>query len=134
MDMARQRTGFTLVELLVVMAIISILAALLLPALQKAVSQARISACTNSQKQIHTAFALYTDGFDGYFPPDSYWYYPDRVGGYLSIGELPASGTNAQPMLRTSCPGTGNTTCFSVLLAGHIVKRSGLAGNASVSP
>ena len=51
-----QRTGFTLVELLVVISIIAILAALLMPAIQAAREAARRAQCTSNQRQV--AFAL----------------------------------------------------------------------------
>jgi len=60
--------GFTLVELLVVMAVISILAGLLLPALQRAVGNARQTACAAQMKQVGAGFSLYVDGFGGYAP------------------------------------------------------------------
>lgn len=60
---------FTLVELLVVIAVIAILAGLLLPALGKARATARTIACAGIIKQFGTAAALYTDAFDGYYVP-----------------------------------------------------------------
>jgi len=66
--MRRTRFGFTLVELLVVMAIISILAAMLLPALTKAREQARAVSCRNNLKQFGLSVAMYQADFDEFFP------------------------------------------------------------------
>ncbi len=61
------RDGFTLVELLVVVAIISILAGLLLPALEAALDAARSVHCMNNMRQIGAAASLYTNDHQGYF-------------------------------------------------------------------
>jgi len=58
------RRWFTLVELLVVVAIISILAALLLPALQRARESARTAACASNLKNVGLFQRMYADDFE----------------------------------------------------------------------
>ncbi len=65
----RKKTGFTLIELLVVMAIISILAALLLPALSTAREMGRSAVCISNLRQLYLAAVLYTEDYDGWYPP-----------------------------------------------------------------
>jgi prepilin-type N-terminal cleavage/methylation domain-containing protein len=60
--------AFTLVELLVVIAVIAILAALLLPALSSAKANAKRTACMNNLKQLATAWTIYNGDNDGRIP------------------------------------------------------------------
>jgi prepilin-type N-terminal cleavage/methylation domain-containing protein len=54
------KRAFTLIELLVVISIVAVLAALILPALQKAKLRATVAACLNLQKQLGTAWQTYS--------------------------------------------------------------------------
>jgi prepilin-type N-terminal cleavage/methylation domain-containing protein len=82
--------AFSLVEMLVVMAIIAIMAALMLPTLSKARQQASSARCLNNQKQMAGAFHMYTaDNFerivqmadydtgDYIYPAGGFWGGPD---------------------------------------------------------
>ena len=63
------RIAFTLIELLITIAIIAILASMMLPALNKARVSAYTATCTSNMKQIGLAMMLYVDDNDGYYAP-----------------------------------------------------------------
>jgi prepilin-type N-terminal cleavage/methylation domain-containing protein/prepilin-type processing-associated H-X9-DG protein len=65
--------GFTLVELLVVLAVIATLAGLLLPVLAQARERARQTTCLSNLRQISQAYLLYVADWDERLPD---WYLP----------------------------------------------------------
>ena len=65
----RNRSAFTLVELLVVVAILGILAALMMPALSSAKAKASSISCLNRVRQLGMSLMLYSDDFEGQYPP-----------------------------------------------------------------
>ena len=66
------RQGFTLVEILVVVTIVGILAALCVPAFFHVLMNAKCAKCISNQRQIGLALLLYANDHDGQLPPTSH--------------------------------------------------------------
>jgi prepilin-type N-terminal cleavage/methylation domain-containing protein/prepilin-type processing-associated H-X9-DG protein len=78
------KSGFSLIELLVVITIISILLSILMPVLGKARTSAMQLKCTHNLKQINMTIQLYTDDYGNTFPcatdplPSGVWLWMGR--------------------------------------------------------
>ena len=74
MDQVRPKDGaFTLMELLVVISIIAILAALLLPVLSQAKARATAIQCQGNLKQLQLAWHMYVNDHDDFIPGNNWW-------------------------------------------------------------
>ena len=97
--------GFTLLELVVVVAIISILAALLLPALGRAKAKAQQPACMNNLRQIGLAIHMYAEDSSDAFPqatnspPASFTAYTMLMKSYVGL-----TGTKPERAKLFACP------------------------------
>jgi prepilin-type N-terminal cleavage/methylation domain-containing protein len=68
-DQGTPPNSFTLVEMLVVIAIIGTLASILLPTLQHARARARLASCTSNVRQHGAAIGLYCVDYRDHLPP-----------------------------------------------------------------
>lgn len=113
------RRGFTKVELLIVIGMIAVLAAILFPVFAKSRETARRGTCLNNLWQIGQALRLYALDGDGRYPPteddlsplyprylDSHWSFlcPSNASGTVLMG------APANPKLWAEAPGPGGAS------------------------
>ncbi len=87
----RRSGGFTLIELMIVIAIIAILAAILVPNFIRARAQGQLTACKSNLKNIGTAAEMYSTDWSGKYHGD----YTKLTPNYLKVGpECPTAGSD----------------------------------------
>jgi prepilin-type N-terminal cleavage/methylation domain-containing protein/prepilin-type processing-associated H-X9-DG protein len=114
------KRGFTLVELLVTIAIIAILAAILFPAVVKAKARGKGVTCLNNLRQFGQALQIYASDNDDYFPPEGTgtslhseigWYIAlPRLMGVPTYNDMAWRTNAAAPLTRSPllCPSNTN--------------------------
>jgi prepilin-type N-terminal cleavage/methylation domain-containing protein/prepilin-type processing-associated H-X9-DG protein len=102
-----KRPGFTLIEILVVIAIIAILAAILFPVFARARENARRASCASNMKQLALSTLMYVQDYDSSLPID-------KSGESLSIFDpLMAYIKNGQVRFCPSAPAYANPASTS---------------------
>lgn len=104
-----RRRAFTLVESLVVLAIVAVLAGILLPSLIMVRRQARAMQCASNLKQVATVILLYASDHKGWYPPNdttispgAFWYDAQRCGQYMRTPGAVSNGDLRGPAV--TCP------------------------------
>src|SRR3989442_9335150 len=112
--------GFTLLELLVVIAVIAILAALLFPGLGRAKAKAQRTACMNNLRQINLGVRMYADDSSDAFPaattpnrlPDLFLGYTKLMKSYVGM-----AGASSERAGLFACP--ADTFNYEFYYDGH---------------
>jgi len=107
----RRRRAFTLVELLVVLAILSLLVAVILPSLTSARDLARLAVCAAMMRDVHSGLMMYAaasqqrmppfafSDYHGDLPLSGHWGGAGQAGGHGSLGRRGVECVNLWPLV-----------------------------------
>jgi prepilin-type N-terminal cleavage/methylation domain-containing protein len=96
-DLRSSRRGFSLIELLVSLGIVSLLVSILLPSLRGVRDTARGTACLSNQRQLGTAWFMYAAEYRDRAMPLAYWSTAD-IGAGQSVYWWGTHGTSTTPV------------------------------------
>lgn len=122
LSLRKGQRKFTLIELLIVIAIIAILASMLLPALNQAREKAKSTTCINNQKQCASANLVYANDFN-----DLILFRSSNNGSHDSWGGILLENK----YLPGSYTSLGNSFLFNSVLVCPTVRRSPTADQES---
>jgi len=120
------RSGFTILEVLVVLGTIALLASLLLPGLAQAREQAKAAVCGSNVKQIMLADSLYAEDFSGIYCPGAsdFLHNFDRWHGHREHVDSPFESSRG-PLVDYLGPGRAIRQCPTFASAEIGMERGG---------
>jgi len=104
----KSKKGFTLIELMIVIAIIAILAAILVPNFLRARAQGQLTACKSNLKNIGTAMEMYSSDSQGRYPTNLSLITPNYL---KTIPTCASAGVATYSYVRTTVPDAYTVSC-----------------------
>jgi type II secretion system protein G len=89
--MKKRQAGFTLIEMMIVIAIIAILASMTIPNLIRAKSRSQLTGCQSNLRNLGNALEMYNVDYKGRYPTNFDILTPNYI---KTVPECPAAGSN----------------------------------------